>query len=140
MATSYKSLRAFWVPAVAGEGRFVVAAATSFNIEAGMDIPDLTPFLTASTNIHTNRITIQRALGYEDEFAVFYTDRRRGYSANPTVLRSCDGLRWHGDFIVFRMRKGHHTCALVNMRKRDDACALQAVIECVSRNLSQDSY
>lgn len=130
MSSSYKSLRAYWFPASLPEGRFVIATATSFNLTAGLDIPDITPFISHNEPVFTNRVLVTTSEGFATDFAVFYTGAPNGHLRNPSVFLG--GCVWSGDFVVFRMRKADSTCSLVNMRKRDDKYAIQAVSECVT--------
>lgn len=127
MTTTFKSLRAFWCPSTVGEARFVIATSTSFNIDNGIDLPDLTPFISRGQPVYTHRVELIHPCGHSNEFAVFYTGQRLGSKINRSVKRLCHGTEWCGDFIVFRMRKGEDHSSLVNMRKRDDHCALAAI-------------
>lgn len=127
MSASFKSIRGYWLPSRKNDGRFVVASSTSYNIEDGLDIPDLTPFISPGQPVYTHQMSIHANHGAIDEFLVFYTSETGARRANPSVHRLCGGAQWPGDFVVFRMRKGCETRALVNMRKHDDISALTAV-------------
>lgn len=129
MSSSYKSLRAYWFPSILPEGRFVIATATSFNLTAGLDVPDITPFINPNEPVSTTRVQLTTSEGLEPSFAVFYTGGPVGRLRNPSLWLG--GYVWSGDFVVFRMRKEDSTCSLVNMRKHDDKYAIEAVSECV---------
>lgn len=127
MSATFKSLRAFWCSSRLQEGRFVVTTSTSFNIDNGIDMPDLTPFIPRNEPVYTHRVKVVHNCGHTEEFTVFYTGQRQGNNVNLAVKKLCFGLEWCGEFVVFRMRKVDGSTALVNMRKRDDYRALMAI-------------